>query len=102
LGIASSGWLSSKTLRCTEHFILPEERVYVLGTAQEGDREQSANEARLFIGSHSDGVFIISDRSERDLLAGLRWKVLVLLYGGSAVTAACTWGFLHSYVAVIP
>jgi Zn-finger nucleic acid-binding protein len=102
LGITSSGWLSSKTLRCTESFILPEERVYILGTAQEGNQDQSANEARLFIGSHPDGVFMISDRSERDLLSGLQWKVLVLLYGGLALTAACAWGLLHSYVAVIP
>ena len=102
LGISSSAWLSSKTLRCTESFILPEESVYILGTAQEGDQDQSANEARLFIGSHPDGVFMISDRNERDLLSGLRWKVLVLLYGGPALTAACVWGLLHSYVAVIP
>lgn len=102
LGITSSGWLSSKTLRCTESFILPEERIYVLGTAQEGNQDQSANEARLFIGHHPDGVFMISDRSERDLLSGLQWKVLVLLYGGPVLTAACAWGLLHSYVAVIP
>ncbi len=102
LGIASSGWLSSKTLRCTESFILPEERVYVLGTAQEGDQDESANEARLFIGRHPDSLFMISDRSERDLLFKLQWQVLTLLYGGPALTAACVWGLLHSYVAVIP
>lgn len=102
LGISTSGWLSSKTLRCTEGFILPGETIYVLGTAQEGDQNQSANEARLFIGHHLDGTFIISDRSERDLLSKLRWQVLALLYGGPALTAACVWGLLHSYAAVIP
>jgi Zn-finger nucleic acid-binding protein len=102
LGITSSGWLSSKTLRCTESFILPEERVYVLGTAQEGDQDESANEDRLFIGRHPDGLFLISDHSERDLLSRLQWQVLALLYGGPALTAACVWGLLHSYVAVIP
>ena len=102
LGITSSGWLSSKTLRCMESFILPEERVYILGTAQEGDQDESANEARLFIGRHPDGVFMISDRSERDLVFKLQWQVLALLYGGPALTAACVWGLLHSYVAIIP
>jgi hypothetical protein len=92
----------SKMLRCTERFILPEERVYILGMAQGGNQEESANEARVFIGSHPDGTFIISDRSERDLLLRLRWQVLVLLYGGPALTAACVWGVLHSYVAVLP
>lgn len=102
MGISPFGWLSSKTLRCTERFILPEERVYILGTAQGSNQEESANEARVFIGSHPDGTFIISDRSERDLLLRLRWQVLILLYGGPALTAACVWGVLHSYVAVLP
>ncbi|HET7057598.1 MAG TPA: hypothetical protein VFI05_02635, partial [Nitrospiraceae bacterium] len=97
-----SGWLSSKTLRCTERFILPAEQVYILGTAQEGDQNKTANEARLFIGSHPDGTFLISDRNERDLLLKLRWQVLILLYGGPVLTAACVWGLLHSYAAVIP
>jgi Zn-finger nucleic acid-binding protein len=102
LGLARSGWLSSKTLRCTERFILPAEQVYILGTAQEGNQNESANEARLFIGNHPDGAFIISDRSERDLLLKLRWHVLILLYGGPALTAACAWSLLHSYVVAIP
>jgi Zn-finger nucleic acid-binding protein len=95
LGIASSGLLSSKFLRCTEGFILPEQTVYVLGTAHEGDQDQIANEARLFIGSHFDSAFIIADRSERDLLARLRWQVMALFLGGPALTAACVWGFLR-------
>ena len=95
LGIASSGLLSSKFLRCTEGFILPEQTVYVLGTAHEGDQDQIANEARLFIGSHFDRAFIIADRSERDLLARLRWQVMALFLGGPALTAACVWGFLR-------
>lgn len=102
LGISTSGRLSSKTLRCTEGFILPGETIYVLGTAQAGDQNQIANEARLFIGHHPDGTFIISDRSERELLSTLRWQVLALVYGGPALTAACVWGLLHSYIAVIP
>jgi Zn-finger nucleic acid-binding protein len=102
LGIAMSGWLSSKILRCTERFILPAEQVYILGTAQEGDQNKTANEARLFIGSHPDGTFLISDRSELDLVLKLRWQVLILLYGGPVLTAACVWGLLHSYAAVIP
>jgi hypothetical protein len=102
LGMSSSGWLSPKTLRCTEGFILPEETIYILGTAQEGDQNQIPNEARLFIGRYPDETFIIADRSERDLLSWLRWQALALLYGGPALTAACVWGLLHSYVAAIP
>lgn len=102
LGIASCGWLSSRILRCTEGFILPEEAIYVLGTAQAGDQNQIANEARLFIGRYPGATFMISDRGERNLLARLRWQVLVLLYGGPALAAACVWGLLHSYDPLKP
>jgi len=35
LGISTERWVGSKTLRCRESSILPEEQVYVLGTAHE-------------------------------------------------------------------
>jgi hypothetical protein len=101
LGIETAGWLPSKTLRCTEGFILPQETLYVLGTAHEGDQEQSANEARLFIGRHPDEPFLISDRGERALIARMRWQVWALYYGGPALTAACLWGLLHTSLTAV-
>ncbi|MGH7165917.1 MAG: GIDE domain-containing protein [Nitrospiraceae bacterium] len=102
LGIETDGWLGQKTLRCTEAFIRPGEPVYVLGTAQEspaaGDRIENAE--RLYIGFHPDASFMISDRSEKELLAHLRWKVLAMLYGGPAVTVACLVVILTHYVAL--
>jgi hypothetical protein len=66
--------MGQKTLRCRESFILPDEQVYVLGTAHEhldasGRVEKSS---RLSIGSSHDQEFIISDRSEKDFLSRLR------------------------------
>ena len=102
LGIKTDGWLGQKTLRCAEAFIQPGEPVYVLGTAQanpaKGDRLENAE--RLFIGSNPDGSFIISDESERELLAALRWKCLAMLYGGPAVTVACLAFILTYYVTL--
>ncbi len=74
------GWFGEKTLRCSESSILPEETVYVLGTAQEnrGAAESTENSDRLYIGSSRDHDFIISDRSEKELLSRLRWQVLRL------------------------
>jgi len=102
LGIETDGWIGQTTLRCTEAFIRPGEPVYVLGTAQEhpaaGDRLENAD--RLYIGAYPDESFMISDRSERELLAHLRWKVLAILYGGPAVTMACLVVILTHYVAL--
>jgi Zn-finger nucleic acid-binding protein len=91
LGISTERWLGSKTLRCRESFIQPEEQVYVLGTAleQSGAKELVENSARLYIGSSKDHEFIISDRTEKDLLSRLRWQVLAYGAGGLALAATC-------------
>jgi len=91
LGISTERWIGSKTLRCRESFIQPEEQVYVLGTAHEqlGAKELVENSARLYIGSSRDHAFIISDRSEKDLLSRLRWQVLAYGAGGLALAATC-------------
>ena len=91
LGISTERWIGSKTLRCRESFIIPEEQVYVLGTAHEhqGARERVENSARMYIGSSRDHEFIISDRSEKDLLSRLRWQVLAFGVGGLTLAATC-------------
>jgi Zn-finger nucleic acid-binding protein len=91
LGIAVDGWSGEKTIRCSETFILPDERVYVMGTAQEhrGAGNSAENSARLYIGSSRDGEFIISDRSEKELLSGLQWQVWASIGGGPALALLC-------------
>jgi Zn-finger nucleic acid-binding protein len=91
LGISTKGWMGSKTLRCRESFILPEEQVYVLGTAHEDidARERADNSARIYIGSSRDHEFIISDRSEKDLVSRLQWQVLAFGGGGLTLAATC-------------
>lgn len=91
LGISTERWIGSKTLRCREAFIQPEEQVYVLGTAleQSGAKELVENSARLYIGISQDHEFIISDRSEKDLLFRLQWQMLAYGAGGLALAATC-------------
>jgi hypothetical protein len=91
LGIAVDGWFGEKTIRCSETFILPDERVYVMGTAHEhmGARDSAENSARLYIGSSRDDEFFISDRSEKELLSGLRWQVWASIGGGAALALLC-------------
>jgi hypothetical protein len=103
LGISTERWMGSKTLRCRESFILPEERVYVLGTAHEhhGARERVENPARIYIGSSRDHEFIISDRSEKDLLSRLRWQVLAFGVGGLALAASCLIVIFKYYLTTV-
>ena len=91
LGIVVDGWSGEKTIRCSETFILPDETVYVMGTAQErqGAAENTDNSARLYIGSSRDHEFIISDRSEKELLSGLQWQVWASIGGGPVLALLC-------------
>ena len=91
LGISSDRLRGRKTVRCRETFILPKAPVYVLGTAQayQGVKESLENPARLYIGSSHNNEFIISDRSEKELLSRLRWQAWACLVVGLIVIAAC-------------
>jgi len=103
LGIEPDGWIGTKTLRCREALILPEESVYVLGTALEhqGMSTQIDNPSRLYIGSSRDHAFIISDRSEKDLLSRLKWQVWASVMGGLALVATCATIIFDRYLTTI-
>ena len=104
LGISTERWMGSKTLRCRESFILPEAQVYVLGTAHEhrGASERLENSSRLYIGSDRDHEFIISDRSEKDLLSRLRWQALAFGVGGLTLAATCVIIISKYYLTTVP
>jgi Zn-finger nucleic acid-binding protein len=91
LGVAVDGWFGERTIRCSEAFILPEERVYVMGTAQE-QRDTgggTGSSTQLYIASSRDNEFIISDRSEKELLSRLQWELWATIGGGPALTLLC-------------
>ena len=103
LGVPVEGWFGEKTLRCSESCILPDETVYVLGTAQENKSaaDSMENSARLYIGSSRDNEFIISDRSEKELLSTLRWQVYAFLGGGPALAVLCLLLLFKASVTVV-
>ncbi|HXH85277.1 GIDE domain-containing protein [Petrachloros mirabilis] len=103
LGISTEGWTGSRALRCRETFILPEERIYVLGTALEyhGARGLVENSSRMYIGSSRDHEFIISDRSEKELLSRLRWQASACFIGGLLLAAGCFITFLKRYLTTL-
>jgi Zn-finger nucleic acid-binding protein len=103
LGITTERWLGSKTLRCRESYITQEEQVYVLGTAHEqrDARDLLENSTRLYIGSSQDQMFIISDRTEKDLLSHIRWQVLAHGAVGVALAAFCLTAFFTYYLTTV-
>jgi hypothetical protein len=104
IGIMAERLTGGAQFRCSEALILQNEPVYVLGTAQinPAAADHADNAERLYIGSHRDEWFIISDRSEKELLAQLGWRVIARLYGGPALAAACLLLVLGLYVTATP
>lgn len=90
IGSPTASWLGPRTIRCREAVIAPGDPLYVLGTAQENPAAAgtSDNAARIYIGPHPNNPrFLISDRSEKALLARLRLIAWGCLYGGPLLTA---------------
>jgi hypothetical protein len=95
--------MGSKTLQCRESFILPEEQVYVLGTAHEhlGASGHSENSSPLYIGGSQDHEFIISDRSEQELLSKLQWQILACWVGGLTLAVICLIIIFQHYLTTV-
>lgn len=81
----------SKTMRFREYYIAPGDKVYVMGTAadnpfvEDGTRAEGVEDVMIKKGEH-DKFFYITDKPEKDLLKGLRWKVTGGILGGGFIT----------------
>lgn len=80
----------NKTMRYTEYYIAPDDRIYVLGTAGSNPfTENSRNNEEGIMIYKGRNFYYISDRPEKDILDGFKWKVIGGLLGGSALIIVC-------------
>jgi hypothetical protein len=82
----------NKHMRYTEYFIAPGDSLYILGTAAEN--RGAAASARhtdnaIIQKGENEKMFYISDRSEKEILSSLGWKVKLGVFGGAALAAGC-------------
>ncbi len=86
-GLSSGGIFGGHALRFKEWFLVPDEAVYVLGTAHNtGQQDPSSS---VMIGKGESGqVFIISDESQTQLLSRLSWQAFLGVCGGAALSLA--------------
>lgn len=73
-----------RTMRCKETYIAPGDQVFVIGTVQEiaGKARSKEGEDNLFIGKSPKNWFLISDKSEKELIREMFWLNYVMLFGG--------------------
>jgi len=92
-GIAYKGFLGiGKHMRYTEWFIEPKEKLYVMGTAADNpDVKLTAKgmENVIIRKGENEGMFYVSDKSEKEILKSLNWKIILGVFGGAALTVGC-------------
>lgn len=81
---SSKGWLFNKSLSYTETVLREGDDVYVLGTAS----KTKAGAVRI---TKRGGVFIVSDKSERQLLTRFRGRGALFWCGSAALVAVAVW-----------
>ena len=85
VGINPKGFLGlgDRPLRCDETYIEPGDAIYVMGTAMDNPavRGAAVGVDNLYIGK-GEQFFCISDKSEKDLLESLTWRMLGSIWGG--------------------
>ncbi len=89
-GIAYGGFLGiNRHMRYTEWFVAPGDRLYVMGTAADNPRVKLASKGTeniMIQKGEDEKIFYVSDRSEKEILSSLRWKILLGIFGGAALT----------------
>lgn len=85
LGVPMSG----NRMRANESYIQEGDSVYVLGEVKSIRDDSEVNQERLIVSKPKSGYFIISDRSERELLSHLSWHTLLKIVGGAILSIIC-------------
>jgi len=90
----------NKHMRYTDWFIGPKDKLYVMGTAADNPNVKltaKGMENVIIKKGENDKVLYVSDRSEKDVLKSLNWKIMLGVFGGGALTLGCL-AFLIFYV----
>lgn len=76
-------------LRAHEIYILEDDPIYVLGDVKRNGIGSEVNQENLVVTYSKDSFFIISDRSEKELLSHLGWRTLFKIVGGPIIAIIC-------------
>lgn len=87
----------NKTMRFTEHYLAPGDKLYIIGTAGDNpfveEGKGTKNEEDIMI-QKGKGFYYISDKDEKKVLSSFKWKVIGGLYGGAALITVGLWMLL--------
>ena len=87
--LSSLGIGSSQRYRLSEYCILPEQWYDVAGTCVENPNPQDEHDRNMIVKGQNEPTFLISWRSEKDLVSTLRKRAALHIFGGAALSVAC-------------
>lgn len=83
----------NKTMRYTEYFIAPNDKLYIMGAAgdnpfvEEATAQQGVED--IMIQKERGKIYYISDKPEEKILKSLKWKVIGGVFGGAILSVVC-------------
>lgn len=93
LGVPVSG----NNLRAEEYYIQEEDPLYVLGDVQLKGTETEINHENLIVGYSKHNYFIISDRSEKEVLGHFSFISILMIFGGPILVVFCLHVLLNHF-----
>ncbi len=85
-----------------ETYIEPGDSIYVLGTAAVQQAGEGSSQDSIMVGyDPSDGVFVISDGSEKDARGATEWGTILAGLGGPLLFGFCTWAFFAYFKWIV-
>lgn len=95
LGVKQKSFLGfNRTMRYSEYYIAPDDKLYILGTAGDNPLVEDATaqmgvEDIMIQKGNNDKIYYISDKGEGDVLKGFKLKTLGGLFGGGILAVVC-------------
>lgn len=83
--------------RYTEHLLLPGEDVYVYGAAVANDADGATDERLRIVRDAATDEFLVSDRTEEDLVGSYKRGAPVRVFGGLLLSALALYVILESF-----
>ena len=83
-----------KSIKCTETIISPKDMLYILGTAGKNPYVKKATalkseDAIMIQAGNNKNSYFIADKSEKDIVKGLKWGSIAGIFGGAALSVVC-------------
>jgi hypothetical protein len=79
----------NKSMRYTEYYIAPKDKLYILGSAGDNPFVEDATAQKgvedIMIQKGDEKIYYISDKHESEVLKKFRWKVMGGFFGGGAL-----------------